>query len=326
MSFYRVGDVGILFAQGGPYSVDFSSGDPGAPVGGQQIDIYTQYHSLHNHSHPPSAQHAGTRVANWVQRMASQAPNGGNSFTIGATFTNPWEWAGQAPLGTATHEETTNSPYCSSTVRTWENKDEIELVQYLPYNFEMLDYDPDVASNLGASIQQTYITHFTAWETNAPNPNRRYSIYTSWPETRHSGTQTSDLDSLTTAQRNQWFTYAFGYYQDWMELLASRIQAAMPGIDLRLHNINLAVMGCIRDTVVGTIPLSDLFEDVAPHGRSTIYFIAGVAEYIEIFNEKPPANFQFNSTEQADPARRVHQTAVDNYQTIVDYVWGVLRP
>ena len=51
-----------------------------------------------------------------------------------------------------------------------------------------------------------------------------------------------------------------------------------------------------------------------------MYFIAGVIDYIELFNEKPPTGFVFDPGWQVDAAIR------SNYQAIVDYIWGVLRP
>jgi hypothetical protein len=84
--------------------------------------------------------------------------------------------------------------------------------------------------------------------------------------------------------------------------------------------VSRAVLLADRDTVVGTIPLASLFEDDAPHGLSTTYFLLAVADYIELFNEKPPTGFVFNG------AWGVHPTVTANYQAIVDYIWGVLRP
>jgi hypothetical protein len=105
-----------------------------------------------------------------------------------------------------------------------------------------------------------------------------------------------------------------------MELLVSRLQAARPTLNIRLHNVNRAVLRTWRDTVVSTIPAGTLFEDDAPHGRSTWYFLAAVANYIELYNEKPPVGFVF------DGSWNINSVVTSNYQSIVDFIWSVLRP
>ncbi|TAF12678.1 MAG: T9SS C-terminal target domain-containing protein [Alphaproteobacteria bacterium] len=104
-----------------------------------------------------------------------------------------------------------------------------------------------------------------------------------------------------------------------MELLVAKLKTARPNLDIRLHNISKAVLMTHANTNVGNIPLTTLFEDLAPHGRSTWYCLAAIAEYIELFNEKPSATFTFNPTWNVDPI------VTNNYQQIVDYMWTVLR-
>lgn len=327
MSIYRHSSRVIAFTPTIPKTwTTTPSGGGGTPVGGKTMDVYGNIHSLHNHAHPPSAQHSGTRVANWVKWFSLQAPNGGNSYTFGGMFLGVREPNSLPPAATATHEAV-STPYVETFPSGWASSlQQVDLVEFVPNNFEILDYDPDATTNLGASIQQTYLNHIDAWQTNAPNPNRRFVIYTNWPETRHSGNATEDLSQLTAPQLAQWHVYAFGHFQTWMELLVSRLQAARPTLNIGIHNINLGLMSTLRDTVIGTIPMTTLFEDRAPHGRSTVYCIAAIAEYIELFNEKPPANFVFPAAMQADPNLRVHQTLVDNFAATCDHIWGVLRP
>lgn len=328
MSFYRIGSRGVMFTPAGPLSVDFTpASGAGTPVGAKSVDIYSMYHSLHNHAYPPSQQHEGTRVANWVHWYGQQAPNGGNAQTIAAIFDLRDTARLNPPQGGATHEHAVNSPYFALfEPATWIGKQNIGVVQMLPDNFDSWGFDPDAVSNWGPPPITTHLrSRIDEWELNAPNPDRWYSVYVSWPNLGAAGMAGDDPAAATPTIKANWIALALGAYQDWWELLLTRLQSTHPTVDIRLHQINRALALTLRDTAASTVPMTELFED-GVHGRSTLYCLAAIAEYIELYGEKPPASFTFPATMQADPARRVHQTVVDNFAAIVDHIWGVLRP
>lgn len=288
----------------------------GTPVGGQSLDVYYNLNSLYNHA--AGAGNLNTRTGNWVKRLALQAPNGGNGFTLGARFGFFPQW-GFPPRASSGFEEVT-TPYINEYAESWVGAQNIELVGFVPDNFNGVLFDPNVATMDGLSYQGRLLEHIDAWEANAANAGRRYAIYAGWNQLNGFGGSNDDPTTVPVQGYANWVAYGLGAYQTWMELLVSRLQAARPGLDIRLHNVSKAVLMTYRDTVVSTIPVASLFEDLAPHGRSTWYFLAGVAEYIEMYGEKPPAGFVF------DPAWGVHATVTSNYQSIVDFIWGVLRP
>jgi hypothetical protein len=286
-------------------------GGAGTPVGGMTRDVYAYLNSLHNHD--AGAGNANTSTGNWLRRMALQAPNGGNTYTLGSLFgfANAWE---TPPRGGG--QEEVPSPYITGT-NSWANAGQIEVVGFVPDNFEAPNHDPlDANGTMGFAYQPRLLELIDAWQTNAPNASRRYVVYAGWPDMGPYG----DPATISAGQITAYRTWALGGYQTWMELLVSRLQAARPALDIRLHDVSRALMLTWRDTVVSTIPAGTLFEDDSPHGRSTWYFLAAVAEYIELFNEKPPANFAFQG------GWNVHATVTSNYQAIVDFMWGVLRP
>jgi hypothetical protein len=199
---------------------------------------------------------------------------------------------------------------------SWTNGNQIEVVELVPDNFEGVNFDPSATNGFGFAYTTRLLQIIDAWESNAPNPGRVYSIYAGWPDMGPYG----DPATLTATQRNNYIAHALGTYQTWMERLVAQLRAARPALNIRLHDVNRATILAWRDTVVNTIPASTLFEDDAPHGRSTWYFLAAVADYIEIYDEKPPAGFVFN------PAWGVSSVVTSNYQAIVDHIYGTLRP
>lgn len=287
-------------------------GGAGTPAGGMTRDVYAYLNSLHNHD--AGAGNANTSTANWMRRLAVAAPNGGNVYTCGWQFgfANGW-----VTPPAAQGQEVAPSPHMSGN--SWTGGNLIEVVEFVPDNFSGPTFDPNVTNDLGFVYQTRLLELIDAWQTNAPHPtpaNRVYAIYAGWPDMGSYG----DPATISAGQITNYINWGLGGYQTWMELLVSRLQAARPTLNIRLHNVNRAVLRTWRDTVVSTIPAGTLFEDDAPHGRSTWYFLAAVADYIELYNEKPPAGFVF------DGSWGVNATVTSNYQTIVDHIWGVLRP
>jgi hypothetical protein len=317
MSVYRIGDRVVAFTQAGPvtWAVDGEDPDPGEPVGGQTVDVYAFLNSLHNHD--AGAGDANTSTGNWVRRMAVAAPNGGNTYTLG------WQFGFAAPGGwtdlpRSSQQEVAPNVYISDPDSpSWTGATNIETVELVPDNFFGPLVAPDEPNSEGWVYTTRFLHHIDLWEANAPNASRVYAVHGGWPLL--SGNFGS-VASQTTEQRAAYIAHALGTYQAWLDSLTSLLQAARPSLNIVQFGINRASMLAWRDTVVSTIPIADLFEDNAPHGRSTMYFINAVANYIELFNEKPPAGFTF------DGAWGVHSALTSNYQAIVDYIWGVLRP
>lgn len=316
--FVRTGDQGLFFSSGEGLSIRFSSpSGPGTPVGGKRRDMYGFVHSLYIHAlgeWTPS-----TQIPNWLARLAAQAPNGGNVYTFGGVFNMRESWV--LPPRAYVRTEETESPYIDDYEASWANAGNIDVVTFLPDNFDSIWYDPNEISGWGSAIQQVLLDLIDEWETNAPNPNRIYEVYSSWSHLNNGSGHTGELVSdFTSEHKAGWIAFGLGHYQEWFELLVARLQAARPGLNIRLHNVNLALMHALRDSPASLVPMVDIAEDIGPHGRASCYFLAAIAEYIELFEEKPPADFVF------DPAWDVHSVITEDYQEIVDHIWTVMRP
>ena len=286
----------------------------GPPIGGKTQDVYAFLNSLHNHD--AGAGDANTSTGNWVRRLAVAAPNGGNTYTLG------WQFGFAAPGGWTTlprssQQEVAPNVYINDPGNpSWNGATNIETVELVPDNFFGPLVPPDQPNVEGWVYTTRFLHHIDNWQANAPNPNRVYAVHGGWPLlSGNFGT----VSSQSPAQRAAYIAHALGPYQAWLDSLTSLLQAARPSLTIRQFGINRASMLALRDTVLGTLTTAELFEDHAPHGRSTMYFVNAIANYIELFNEKPPANFAFN------PAWNVHPTVTGNYQAIVDYIWSVLR-
>lgn len=304
MSIYRIDDRVLAFTPTGPQTWTLDGGSSGTPVGGMSRNSYNYINSLYYHAIGDGNEN--TNVATWIGRFAAAAPTP-NVFSQSGEFGFFSQWL---------------TPPRINEVRQWGPAGSINRVCFVPDNFDGQSRDPS-EGRVGAFDGQAYTPFLTgivdAWQANAPNAGRVYYVYAGSPSLGAHGGTGDDPATVTPAQFAAWVSYGLGAYNTWMELLVSQLQAARPALSFRLHNVNRATLLAFQNTVVGTIPAAVLFEDLAPHGRPTWYCLKAIAEYVELYDEKPPA-ITFN------PAWGVSAVLVDNFTAVVDYIWGVLRP
>lgn len=283
---------------------------------GDTADMYYYKNSLYNHLETGNSDaNASTNVGNWIARFTA-VPSNPKVATLGSVFGFFPQWS-VPPKAHNFHSEIT-TPHLQKWTASWDGATEIDLLGFVPDNFDGQSFDPADTTNMGEAYVTKLLALIDEWEANAPNDDRRYVVYAGWPALNQYGGTNDDPGTLTASGIARWQAYGLGEYQDWMELLVVRLQEARPQLDIRLHNISKAVIMCHQNTVVKDIPANVLFEDLAPHGRATWYFLAAVAEYMEIFGEKPPSGFSFKSEWMVD------STVIENYQAIVDYIWSVV--
>ena len=276
-------------------------------VGGTEVAQYYYLNSLVDHV--TGAWTSSTRLPNWMARLAASA---GNIYSVDGEFgfIDGWSLPPDASIG---YEDASSSPLVGGT---WTGAANINRLSFVPDNFEGVTGDPDALNGIATvnSYQDGIILLIDAWESNAPNPARVYGVYSGWPDMGPYG----DPDTISPSSLLAWQTWALGGYQDWMELLVSRLQGERPALDIRLSDINRVLMLTYQNTVVSTIAAGDLFEDNAPHGRSSWYFLASLIEYMEAYGEQPPAGYA------PEAGFDVHPTITSNYAAIVDYMWTQL--
>lgn len=276
-------------------------------VGGVSVTQYYYLNSLADHV--TGAWTPSTRLTNWMARLAASA---GNIYSVDAEFgfIDSWSLPPDAAIG---YEDAASSPLVGGT---WTGAGSINRLSFVPDNFEGVTADPDALNGIATvnSYQDGITLLIDTWESNAPNAERVYTVYSGWPDMGPYG----DPETITASNLLAWQTWALGGYQDWMELLVNRLQGERPTLDIRLSDINRVLMLTYQNTVVSTIAAGDLFEDNAPHGRASWYFLAALVEYMEAYGEQPPAGYV------PDAGFNVHPTITSNYEAIVDYMWAQL--
>lgn len=276
------------------------------------MDIRQYYYLNSLVSHETGAWTSSTQLPNWLDRLTTGTIH---TYAVDSEF-------GFVPQWTAPPRANMGYPEAASagvSASSWTGASAIDTVTFVPDNFDGPSFPPNANTNILPST--TYVDGLLnlidAWETNAPNAGRTYRIYTGWPDMGPYG----DPGTITGPQLQAWRDWALGGFQAWHESLVSQLQAARPSLDIQLSNINLAVVGAYENLPAVTgISSGTLFEDNAPHGRSSWYFLAAMAEYMELYGEQPPAGFTFDAGWAVDSA------ITSNYTAISSYMWGVLNP
>lgn len=146
----------------------------------------------------------------------------------------------------------------------------------------------------------------------AQEPGARIYIYESWPDMGTiaptfppNATQFATYNNFTLSSFHQWFEE----YHDSLELQhTSNCVKMIPA--------GPAIAKVLTMAPYNTIPIDSIYEDNAPHGRPTLYFLAGLVTYMTIYEKKAPANFPVPNL--------VHSTIANNYNQLVDSIWADL--
>ena len=86
------------------------------------------------------------------------------------------------------------------------------------------------------------------------------------------------------------------------------LNAAVPEADVQLIPVASVMAELFLDGPLQGLSLDDLYVDSAPHGTETVYFLASMITYREVFGEAPPAGF--------DVPDVINPLVADNYDAI----------
>lgn len=140
-------------------------------------------------------------------------------------------------------------------------------------------------------------------------------IYENWPDMAPyisgegfppTGVEFENYNNYTTGEFHDW----------WLEYQDSLLNSS-PEINVRMIPVGPIMAQLFRDTLLTEIPILDLYEDNAPHGRPTLYFLAALITHMAIHNEI--AAFDYNVPDI------VHHLVEDNYEALVTYIWNELN-
>lgn len=265
------------------------------------IESHMMGHSLMNHSSPTSQ----TQIAYWIHQLAEEA---GHTYEAAGQFGSIWDFAEFNPN---TQWGTEGVP--PSWDLDFETYGEADLNNFIFTIFNWIqDLPPDVDYYTEPSVLLS--TERLVDSVSLYQPSNDIFIYENWPDM---GPFASDNPFNPTATEiANYNAYTLGAFHDWWIDLHDLILTSRPNLNVKMIPVGPLMAELFAVAPYDAIDPLDLYEDNAPHGRETIYFLAGVATYMAIYGEKAPASYT--------PPATVIPVITNNYPAIVDEFWDYM--
>lgn len=265
-------------------------------------------HSLIDHRPPliptPSNE---TTVPHWLYLLANEA---GNSVAAGGQYGFLPQHANVPPISQWGYDlvpgvwESDTEPFSSADVSTVIITAG-NFVQYQPPNEEYFG-DPGV-------------TPINATETvfdwvEAQKPGTKYYIYENWPDM--AGFLANGFPPTST-EFDSYQQETLGDFHDWWITYHDALLTSRPDLNVRMIPVGPIIAKIIDGPLADQIPVTDFYEDDAPHGRPNLYFLAALITYAAIFEEQAPATYT--------PPDLIHPDLRNNYAAINAFIWNELH-
>ncbi|GHA20620.1 hypothetical protein GCM10008090_33160 [Arenicella chitinivorans] len=262
-----------------------------------QVTYFVFGHSLFNH---------GEKNAGYWLGLLAQASNtiaGGNGqfgqlsytsippnpdavfdYPTNNTDENPWPWWATDGFGGRDYTHTL----------------------FMPSNFEQEYLTPN------QYLSDTYrVLDFVEQE----EPSTDIMLYMHWPEPSmlgimvQNGNQMSDNDFATYNQYT-----STGHYYDWHVEYQNLIAAQRPDYNVRTIPVGPIIADIItNEPYMNGVSFEQLYEDDAPHGVPTVYFLAAMICYRAMYQQNPSLSYN-------PPASDLLPQVVNNYANLVSYI------
>ena len=147
----------------------------------------------------------------------------------------------------------------------------------------------------------------------AEEPGMTYYIYENWPD------MAGFLGSGFPPNETEWAAYndyLNNDFHQWFLDYHNQVQQRIPDLCIKMIPVGTVISQLLQTSPFDEIEVTTLYEDDAPHGRPTIYFLAALTTYMAMYEERAPSSYEV--TEFIDPI------IADNYNLVVDFIWSEL--
>ncbi|MBQ4821910.1 hypothetical protein [Aquimarina sp. MMG016] len=184
----------------------------------------------------------------------------------------------------------------------------LTAANFIQYQSSNIPYDgdnPDNTTPIGAT------TTIIDWLLEQEEGITIY-IYENWPDMGF-------INSFppTEEEFNTYNNYTTGDFHNWWLEYHDTIIDSRPDANVKMIPVGPIITGLLADSALIDIPVTELYEDDAPHGRPTIYFLAGLITYSAMYGVQPPADLEIPTI--------IHSGVRENYQGIIDFIWTELQ-
>ena len=124
----------------------------------------------------------------------------------------------------------------------------------------------------------------------AEEPGVRYLIYENWPDMSAFTSANFEDTWPTEAELAAYHANTRGDFHSWWLAYHDAVQAARPELHVRLVPVG-STLAHLLTTTLADVPVQDLYEDDAPHGQPTLFFLAGLVTYTAVYGALPPDDY-----------------------------------
>lgn len=121
----------------------------------------------------------------------------------------------------------------------------------------------------------------------------------------------------TAAEWAAYDTYLNAGFHDWFIEYHDSLVAARPNQCVSMIPVGPIISSLLAQSPFDQIPVDSLYEDDAPHGMATTYFLAAMITYMAMYEEQTPLTYN------APPI--IHSIVRNNYSTVVTHIWNELQ-
>ncbi len=135
-------------------------------------------------------------------------------------------------------------------------------------------------------------------------PGINLYIYEGWPDMApFINSFPPDFDELA-----EYHAYTIGDFHDWFIILHDELLERRPELNIKMIPVGPVLQRILTETPLSEVEILEIYEDDAPHGRATLYFLASMITYHAMYRTAAPEAFQIPEI--------VHVAVVENYSTI----------
>jgi hypothetical protein len=145
----------------------------------------------------------------------------------------------------------------------------------------------------------------------------RLFIYQNWPPFDPFFVGSPITYPPSSTQMSNYHDYTRTGWDEWWEAYLEQIREARPSYDIEMLSVAPIMSALLSEAPYDSIPSTALYEDDAPHGRETVYFIAALITYMAMFDERAPYDMAVPDT--------IHATIRTNYNNVVDFIWQAVQ-